>query len=196
MVLNLANLIWTIVAGVIIVLIFFTTISIMSSVSSSVLRAFGNLAIFSWIDLVQQRLVNVYQYAWLPHVGVVCVLWVLHCLDVPTLLMTVSMFGSHMWELYLSFESYIVWTFLLCWWLSVCSAPTCGSCICPLSPTLSGRSYFTILLMISILGTKPCRNLACGLIIVHCAPSAMLWFIHTPLFTCLVSRSWKKPIGP
>ena len=26
--------------------------------------------------------------------------------------------------------------------LSVCSAPTCGSCICPLSPTLSGRSYF------------------------------------------------------
>ena len=27
--------------------------------------------------------------------------------------MSVSMFGSHVWELYLSFESYVVWTFLL-----------------------------------------------------------------------------------
>ena len=42
--------------------------------------------------------------------------------------------------------------------LSVCSAPTCGSCICPLSPTFSGRSYFTIPLTISVLGTEPCRN--------------------------------------
>ena len=86
--------------------------------------------------------VNDCQYVRLPHVGVVFVLWALRCLDVPTLWMTVSMFDSHMWELYLSFEPYVVWTFLLCEWLSVCSATTCGSCICPLSPTLSGRSYF------------------------------------------------------
>ena len=26
--------------------------------------------------------------------------------------MSISMLGSHMWELYLSFESYVVWTFL------------------------------------------------------------------------------------
>ena len=27
--------------------------------------------------------------------------------------MSVSMLGSHMWKLYLSFKSYVVWTFLL-----------------------------------------------------------------------------------
>ena len=27
--------------------------------------------------------------------------------------MSISMLGSNMWELYLSFESYVVWTFLL-----------------------------------------------------------------------------------
>ena len=59
-------------------------------------------------------------------------------------------FGYHMWDLYLFFEPYVVWTFLLCELLSVCSAPTCGSCISPLSTTLSGRSYFTSPLTISI----------------------------------------------
>ena len=98
--------IWAIVVGVITVLIFFTTISVLSSVC----RAFGSPDLFRWIDLVQYRLVNVCQYARLPHVVCICPLS-------PTLsgrsYMTVSMFGSQMWELYLSFESYVVWTFLL-----------------------------------------------------------------------------------
>ena len=78
--------------------------------------------------------------------------------------------------------------------LSVCSAPTCGL-------YLSFESYvvWTFLLHHSSYDLYPwygtLSNSALEFIIGHRAPSAMLWFIRTPSFTCLVSGSWKNPIG-
>ena len=59
-------------------------LSVVFCIPSSSVQVFGNPALFRWIDFVQYRLENVFQYVQLPHVGVVFALWVLRCLDVPT----------------------------------------------------------------------------------------------------------------